>query len=584
MKRTEDIAPEVMELLAAFCDGTATAAQGERLEILLDAEADGPQLLLDYLQLDADLQMIMQGQQAMTAALAQILAPEIAAPRALAQNASLPRGRLAAQPRVWAVAAAVLAMVTLAIVGSQKLPRSNRNDGGNNVSTVAAAAAPVAVAQLTRVVGCRWSGTAATPRPGDRLSAGQSLQLAAGVAEIHMDIGVKVVLQSPAALTLESDKRLRLAVGKVTAEILSASARGFQIVTPEGTFVDQGTEFGVEATRDGSGAVHVFRGAVDVTPNASRDVPLLPHRLRENCGARLDEDSRSLTLLQDTGESFIRSLDQAERDRHVVAYWRFEDRPLGVILPDTQENTKPVRATIDSSFNSNDLFVYVPKNRPKFSGDVPAAIVPQTGAANRGCLDLTAPTGGDTSNREVYSHSQFSHASPLDVQKIASAQWTIEAAIKAKYLHRGAQTFVCRDGQPGQRARLVFQINAQDRFGITFADGQGRFHEAVASQLPIAENRWYSLAATSDGRALRLYVDDRAGRGYQLAASTALPAAGSTALGNAGNTCDWALGRVRHPPDDIAEWFQGWIDEVRICDVALPPAAFLFAEKARTSK
>ena len=65
-----------------------------------------------------------------------------------------------------------------------------------------------------------------------------------------------------------------------------------------------------------------------------------------------------MTLMEDTGESFIRSMDQAGRDQHVVAYWRFEDRPLGMLLPDTQRNTRNVRATTDSSFNGNDLFTW----------------------------------------------------------------------------------------------------------------------------------------------------------------------------------------------------------------------------------
>jgi hypothetical protein len=29
------------------------------------------------------------------------------------------------------------------------------------------------------------------------------------------------------------------------------------------------------------------------------------------------------------------------------------------------------------------------------------------------------------------------------------------------------------------------------------------------------------------------------------------------------------------------EWFQGWIDEVRICDVALDPEEFLFAPRSQ---
>jgi len=292
----------------------------------------------------------------------------------------------------------------------------------------------------------------------------------------------------------------------------------------------------------------------------------------------LEGDSPSMTLMEDTGESFIRSMDQIERDRHVIAYWRFEDQPCGMLAPDTNAYTRRIRATSDSSYNGNDLFAYSYKTRPQFSGDVPAAIVPQTGVANLGCLDNTVPPQGETT-RDVYTHSQFSHAAPLDLQKITPAAWTIEASVKPKRLHCGPQTFVCRDALGGQRPWLVFQITDRDQFAVEFGDVQKRFHQAVAEDLAIRENRWYHLAAVSDGHALKLFADCQDGRGYQLRASTELPKTDSTALGKSDDLREWDIGRIRTQADAIEQWFQGWIDEVRISDVALQPTEFLFAAK-----
>ena len=103
------------------------------------------------------------------------------------------------------------------------------------------------------------------------------------------------------------------------------------------------------------------------------------------------------------------------------------------------------------------------------------------------------------------------------------------------------QTFVGRDGcdRPDSAApgwispRLAFQINESGRFAIRFVDCQQRTHEAVAEKLPVQSGRWYHLAASSDGRALRLYVDRGDGRGYQLQAETSLPKTGSVALDSA---------------------------------------------------
>jgi hypothetical protein len=431
---------------------------------------------------------------------------------------------------------------------------------------------------------------------GQELPAGQSLSLASGVAEIEFDIGAKVILQSPASFQLLAANAARLEMGKATVEITNERARGFKIVTPETTFIDQGTEFGVEVTPGGSSKIHVFRGLVDVDQkarNGQQNAPLI-HRLVANVGARMESGEEGMTLVQDTGECFIRSMDEADRDRHVVAYWRFEDWPLGTVLPHTDANRNPVRATTDSSFNGNDLFVYQsPYQQPRIIGDVPAGAVPQSGAANRGCLENSIPPSHQ-GHSDLYTKSQFSHAAPLDIQTIAPAQWAIEASVKAKSLLGAVQTFIGRDGcrqsvSPKSpdwiSPRLVFQITAGNRFAISFIDGHQRFHQAIAEQLSLSAGHWYNVAATSDGRTLRLYVDTGDGQGYRLQAETALPKTGSTALGIGISDAEWSVGRGR---DRVlggpGEYFNGWIDEVRISDIARGPSEFLFTPKDQSKK
>ena len=231
-------------------------------------------------------------------------------------------------------------------------------------------------------------------------------------------------------------------------------------------------------------------------------------------------------------------------------------------------------------FNGHDMFTFTPRHGPQFSGDVPSGVVPQTGATNQGCLDNTARPQ-DAPSRDVYSNSRFSHAAPIDLQEITPAEWTIEISVKPKRRYAGPQTFVTRDGKFGEQAWLAFQITNQDRFAITFVDLERRPHAAVASAMTLQVNYWYHLAAVSDGRTLQLYVDCLDGRGYQLQASTELPSTGSTALGKSSDpSCrEWALGRIRAQNRDVYQWFQGWIDEVRISDVALSPQDFLFTPK-----
>ena len=44
----------------------------------------------------------------------------------------------------------------------------------------------------------------------------------------------------------------------------------------------------------------------------------------------------------------------------------------------------------------------------------------------------------------------------------------------------------------------------------------------------------------------------------------------------------WSVGRGYYD-GEVNGWFQGWIDEVRICDVALAPEDFLFANRPEKS-
>jgi len=437
------------------------------------------------------------------------------------------------------------------------------------------------VARLTASVGCVWESTN-PPGLGEGLKVGQSVKLASGVAEMTFDIGARVILQSPATMTVDSAKGVRLHSGKLTAEIATADARGFKVLTPDGAFVDQGTEFGVEVPPGGGSRIHVFKGEVDLALGAQPNAVVPTHRLLANSGARMYSEASNVTFVQDTGETFLRSMDQTERDVHVLAYWRFEDHPVGTLLPDTKGNREVTVATVDSSFNGNDLYTFFQHTRPSFSEEVPAVTVPQTGRPNRTCLDNTE-FPGPVSTRDVYTNSAFSHASPVDLQRATPGEWTIEASVKVMELGR-TETFVGRDADDVRTNTtktpcLAFQITADGHLAVQFKDALDRVHTATTSDFAVEADRWYHVAAVSNGKNLLLYVNSIDGHGYRQIAKTELPTDGSTVLASGGANAVWSLGRGRAQNGVPGQWFKGWIDEVRICDVALDPSVFLFFEK-----
>src|SRR5207253_201757 len=91
----------------------------------------------------------------------------------------------------------------------------------------------VAVAKLTATNNCRWNNGSPTLRPGDRLAIGQSLHLADGIAEIVFSVGTRIIVQSPALVSIESANSVSMKSGKLTAEITTPEARGFKVITPE---------------------------------------------------------------------------------------------------------------------------------------------------------------------------------------------------------------------------------------------------------------------------------------------------------------------------------------------------------------
>jgi hypothetical protein len=94
----------------------------------------------------------------------------------------------------------------------------------------AARGAPV-VARLTRTCDCRWAEDAEAPREGAPLRVGQTLRIAAGLAEIAFACGAKAILEGPAVLELQSEKTSDLRSGRMTADVPDEVV-GFTVHTP----------------------------------------------------------------------------------------------------------------------------------------------------------------------------------------------------------------------------------------------------------------------------------------------------------------------------------------------------------------
>lgn len=105
------------------------------------------------------------------------------------------------------------------------------------------------------------------------LSVGEDISLDAfrlesGSLELMLPRSVRVELIAPVEAIFESETRLRLIEGRMSADV-GSGGEGFTVVTAAGNVVDLGTSFGLEVERDGESRVAVFSGTVEFHPSDS---------------------------------------------------------------------------------------------------------------------------------------------------------------------------------------------------------------------------------------------------------------------------------------------------------------------------
>ena len=152
----------------------------------------------------------------------------------------------------------------------------------------------------------RFDGNGLSAGVNDPLRAG-TYRLVAGIVQVTFARGAEVMITAPAEFALQSEERLYLKRGKLTAKV-SERAKGFTVETPSATLVDLGTEFAADVDRDGNGEVHVFRGEVIVQPRSLTDSR--PLRLTEAQATRIDAASATPSGIEVDSTRFLRQLEE----------------------------------------------------------------------------------------------------------------------------------------------------------------------------------------------------------------------------------------------------------------------------------
>jgi hypothetical protein len=118
-----------------------------------------------------------------------------------------------------------------------------------------------APAILARLEACVWAAGSTPIRVGQDISAGATISIQSGLAQLIFESGAEVVLRGPCRFQVDNSMLGHLAAGTVSAEVPSRAA-GFTIRGPSSEVIDLGTRFGFSVGSDGNSEVHVFQGEV----------------------------------------------------------------------------------------------------------------------------------------------------------------------------------------------------------------------------------------------------------------------------------------------------------------------------------
>ncbi|MFK7777983.1 MAG: hypothetical protein QM501_07630, partial [Gimesia sp.] len=120
------------------------------------------------------------------------------------------------------------------------------------------------VATLVRSTDCKWGKDNRPLFSGQRLLS-KDLYLKEGVAEFRFDSGIRLVLEGPTAIKIESANSVKLRSGSVVLHG-DESAPEFELITTQAKFFDVGTLYGIKVAENNDTELHVFEGSVRIQP------------------------------------------------------------------------------------------------------------------------------------------------------------------------------------------------------------------------------------------------------------------------------------------------------------------------------
>jgi hypothetical protein len=297
---------ELLALVEAVLDDTATAAERDRLDARLRSDPAARALYVAYLDLHACLQWRTRGGSVQPVGSRRSPAEALAA-------------QTRRRPRRWVIMSSATAATVLLAIGlfASLLPRRHGPDEGESPDLPVAP--PGSVAVLIDNSNTVWDPATALPTgTGSALPPGR-LKLKAGVAGIAFLGGGEVLLEGPADFDVSAPDSGFLHRGRLTARVPDGTP-ALRVSMPGVVVTDTGGECGLLRDESGVAEVHVFAGQVGADPTDGRGAT---RRLAEQAAVRLDALHRTMLPVPLNETAFahlrpeVRVIDASVRDgRH----------------------------------------------------------------------------------------------------------------------------------------------------------------------------------------------------------------------------------------------------------------------------
>lgn len=192
------------------------------------------------------------------------------------------------------------------------------------------AATPSFVARVEHGEGLEWSPTTAAKMREDGWVGNGLLELVSGKARIVFNSGASIYFEGPASLSIESNNRVFLQRGRLTADV-PPPATGFTVNTPRLNAVDIGTRFGVRVSENGDSELHVMEGEVEASRASGNAVAAL---VREGSALRADGRTRNkLESVPYAGDEFLLQVGRPSDPQPRLRYTF--DESVGAVVEDT---------------------------------------------------------------------------------------------------------------------------------------------------------------------------------------------------------------------------------------------------------